>query len=256
MIITAIEVGVIYGIIALGVLISFKIINFSDLTCDGSVVLGSAITATTGSLSLAFLGGALAGVFTALLNTRAKISPLLSGILTAFMLYSVNLRIMGNIPNIMLNTSTPPFLLIALALIIGMILLLNTRFGLALRCIGSNPQFAPLVGINTPFMTITGLALSNGLIALGGGIFSQYQGFADINSGTGTLVTSLAAIMIGEKLFRSKAIILSCFAGSIIYRLIVTGALYSDTLGLQTQDLNLITGILVIAIMLTRRSSC
>ena len=258
----SLEIGLIYGIVAIGIYITFRVIDFPDLTCDGSFVLGAVVsgvlikagTAPWISLLFATLAGSVAGSLT--------------GILYTFMLYSINLRIMSGIPNISLINSNiifAQFPVVELS-IIGMSIcsiltyLLRTDFGLALRSIGLNKRLAQNSGVNVSYMTIIGLALSNSIIALGGALFSQHQGFADVGSGVGTVIIGLASVMIGERIMPYKSILLqtiSCLVGSIIYRLFISFALYSDSLGLTTSDLNLITGIMVIIIMyMPRRQTC
>ncbi len=272
----SLEIGLIYGIVAIGIYITFRVIDFPDLTCDGSFVLGAVVSgvlikagiAPWISLSFATLAGSVAGSCTGILYTKFRVTNLLAGILVSFMLYSVNLRIMSGIPNISLINSNiifAQFPAIELS-IIGMIIcaiityLLKTDFGLALRSIGLNKRLAQNSGVNVPYMTIIGLALSNAIIALGGALFSQHQGFADVGSGVGTVIIGLASVMIGERIMPYKSILLqaiSCLVGSIIYRLFISFALYSDSLGLTTSDLNLITGIMVIIIMyMPRRQTC
>ncbi len=265
----SLEIGLIYGIIAVGIYLTFRIIDFPDLTCDGSFVFGAAVSSVLIKMGhnpwicliCAFIAGILAGSFTGILYTRFKITNLLSGILVGFMLYSVNLHVMGGLPNIALMVSGTIFHQTSTLLILSLIALgvcgfvgylLMTDFGLALRSTGQNKRLSQNSGVNIQAMTITGLALSNGLIALGGALFSQTQGFADIGSGTGTVIVGLASVMIGERIFPHRSIfiqVISCIAGSIIYRLLISLALHSDALGLQTFDLNLITGLMVILIM-------
>lgn len=272
-IITSLEIGLIYGIAAIGIYLTFRVIDFPDLTCDGSFVLGAAsssILIKMGTnpwfaLFIAFVAGSIAGLITGILNTKFKITNLLAGILVSFMLYSINLKIMGGIPNIALITQATIFTnqnsLVILGIICSIITLLhsyllNTNFGLAMRSIGQNQRLATIVGVKVTTITVIGLILSNGLISIGGALFSQHQGFADITQGIGTIVISLAAVMIGEKLlpFRSSfCLIFSCLLGSIIYRFFISIALHSEMLGLETQDLNLITGLLIIGIMIIPR---
>jgi len=271
-IIISLEIGIIFGIIAMGIYISFRIIDFPDLTCDGSFVLGavcSSMIIRAGysaylALVIALVSGLLAGFATGVLNAYFKINALLAGILVAFMLYSINLRIMGNIPNITLfgfsNIFSESNLLILASIFVVVFFLvgylLNSDFGLAIRSIGQNIRLAKNYGINTAKITIIGLMISNSLIALGGGIFSQYQGFVDIGSGLGTIIVSLASVIIGEHILPSKSIWLklaSCLIGSIIYRLFISFALHSDYLGINSSDLNLVTGILIITVMLIPR---
>ena len=269
----SLEIGLIYGIVAIGIYLTFRIIDFPDLTCDGSFVLGAALSSilikvgVSPALSIlcAFMGGSIAGCATGFLHTRFKITNLLSGILVAFMLYSINLKIMGGIPNIALIHEKTIFThqnaLLILTFISVLIFcvysyVLKTDFGLALRSIGHNKRLAMNSGVKIDQMTLIGLALSNGLISLGGGLFSQHQGFCDITQGLGTVIIGLASVMIGERLFLVRSVIVaifSCLIGSIVYRLFIAIALHSDWLGLETQDLNLVTGLLIIAVMIAPR---
>ena len=274
----SLEIGLIYSVVAIGIYLTFRIIDFPDLTCDGSFVLGAVTSAMLvkhgynpiiALLYSAIIGG-LAGFITGILNTKLKVTNLLSGILVAFMLYSVNLRIMGGIPNIALINQTTIFTnynqLLVLIVIVGIIwllfsYLLMTDFGLALRSIGQNKRLAINSGVKQQQMIIIGLILSNALIGFGGALFSQHQGFADVSQGIGTVIIGLATVMIGESVlpFRSPWImVFSCMLGSIIYRIFIAVALHSEKLGLETQDLNIITGLLVIGVMLLprRKTSC
>jgi len=277
--IISLEIGLIYGVVAIGIYLTFRVIDFPDLTCDGSFVLGAAsssILIKAGcnpwfALLVALFAGSIAGLITGVLNIRCKITDLLSGILVAFMLYSINLKVMGGIPNIALIKQVTIFTahnpLLILCAICGIIYLLYsyllvTDFGLALRSIGQNQRLALNGGVRVKQMTVIGLMLSNSVISLGGALFSQHQGFADVSQGTGTIIIGLAAVIIGEKLlpFRTSwATVLSCLLGSIIYRLFIGFALHSEMLGLETQDLNLITGVMLIGIMVVprvRRNKC
>lgn len=281
--IIAMEVGLIYGILALGIYFTFRTINFPDLTCDGSFVTGAAVSSVMIKSGLnpalgiffAALAGGTAGFLTGLINIRLKVEDLLSGIIVAFMLYSINLRIMGTKPNISLVNESTIFRfdnpIIICTLIVTFILffiayLLSSDFGLGLRAIGQNKKFALANGINVNAMTIFGLIISNALIAMCGAIFTQYQGFCDVSQGTGVLVIGLASVIIGEKFLpkikfirnleiKSRNFIeiffalFSCVIGSIAYRIFIAIAINSDILGLKTQDLNLITGLLIIFIM-------
>ncbi|CAK8162418.1 putative ABC transport system permease protein [Candidatus Xenohaliotis californiensis] len=265
----SLEIGLVYGIVAIGIYITFRIIDFPDLTCDGSFVLGAAVSSILAknnynpwfAIVAALSTGCVAGIATGLLYTHLKISNLLSGILVSFMLYSVNLHIMNGVPNISLNISQTIFsqalavtilsaIVVVVCLLIGYLFI--TDFGLALYSIGQNKKLAQYNGINIKKMTIIALALSNGFIALGGALFSQNQGFADIGSGIGTIIVGLASIVIGEKILQYRNIavkIISCVIGSVIYRALIGFALHSNVLGLQTFDLNLITGVLIIVVM-------
>ncbi|MDI3477968.1 MAG: putative tryptophan/tyrosine transport system permease protein [Thermoanaerobacterium sp.] len=266
--ISTLEQGLVYGIMALGVYISFKIINFADLTVEGSFTLGAAVTAkliTSGvnpifSIMVSFLAGGLAGLVTGFLNTKLKITELLAGILTMTALYSINLRIMGksNIPMLSNKSILDYFsfagnyrnILFFGLIMIFLVLLTNyflqTRTGFALRATGNNQQMVRSMGINTNTTITLGLIISNAYIALAGSLVSQYQGFADAGMGIGTLVAGLASVIIGEVLFRERNIlwaVISAVVGSIVYRGAIAVAL---TIGFNPTDLKLLTAILVV----------
>lgn len=269
----AVELGLLYALVTLGIYLTFRTINFPDLTVDGSFPLGAAVAAslivhgTHPALATltAMLAGAIAGLITGYLHVRWKILGLLAGILTMTALYSINLRIMGK-PNIALLSEPTIFsfaqgsyiILYSIALIIFLVSVLLfyfliSHFGLALRAIGSNPRVSPAYGINVGLMMLVGLALSNALVALAGALFAQAHGFADISMGTGTLIMGLASVIVGESLFHRPelwVVILSCIAGSILYRLVIAIALNAQIAGLQATDLNLITAVLVVVAML------
>ncbi|UNM97049.1 ABC transporter permease [Ignatzschineria rhizosphaerae] len=274
----ALEVGLIYGLVALGVLISFRILNFPDLTADGSFPLGGAVCAVSiiagvnPWLATLFgtLAGAAAGFVTAWLHVSLKIMQLLASILVMIALYSVNLRIMGapNIPLIWEPTVITPFInedysnqfwvkpLMILLFVIAAKLLLDlffaSRAGLATRATGANIRMSQAQGINTNKMTYLGMMISNALIALGGSLYVQTQGGADISIGVGTIVIGLAAVIIGETLITSKKmfwITFSVIVGAILYRLFIALALHSgplQSIGIGAQDLNFITATLVV----------
>jgi putative ABC transport system permease protein len=266
----SLEIGLIYGIIAIGVYLTFRVINFPDLTCDGSFVLGSAASSMLikagynpfFSLFIALVSGGIAGIFTGILNSYCKVVNVLSGILVAFILYSINLRVMNGTPNITLIgvntifTDINPLLILSIICLIICGLwncLLISDFGLAIRIIGHNKRLAQNGGVNVKIVTIIALALSNGFIALGGAIVSQHQGFADVGSGVGTIIIGLTSVMIGERILPYKSLLIqliSCLIGSILYRILISFALHSEVLGLETQDLNLLTGVMVIVIMM------
>lgn len=272
----ALESGLIYGLVALGVLISFRTLDFPDLTADGSFPLGGAIAGISivaginPWLACAFgmLAGSVAGIVTAWLHVKLGILQLLASILVMVALYSVNLRIMGA-PNLPLLGETTVFSSLVTndngfwmrCVIIGMVVLLaklfldwfySTESGLSMRATGSNLRMAQAQGINTSKMTIIGMAISNGLIALAGALFVQTQGGADISIGIGTIVIGLAAVIIGETIIPAKRIWLITLAvilGAVLYKLFIQVALSSDTLrsiGFGPQDLNLITALLVV----------
>ncbi len=269
----ALELGLVYGLVALGVCLSFRILNFPDLTVDGSFPLGAAVAASgivAGlnpylATALALLAGGLAGLVTALLNVRFKILHLLASILTMIALFSINLRIMGR-PNIaLLNEPTvltpfaglglkdmllqPLALLIVVGAVAGtLIWYLASEQGLAMRATGANPRMARAQGVPTGRMICVGMALSNSLVALAGALFAQTSGFADITIGTGTIVVGLAAVIVGETLLPARRVawlVVACLLGSILYRLAIALALNADVLGLEASDLNLVTALLV-----------
>ncbi|MCD6495170.1 ABC transporter permease [Candidatus Bipolaricaulota bacterium] len=273
----AAEQGLLYGIAALGVFITYRILNFPDLTVDGSFVTGAAIASsllvTHGFdpflvLVIAFAAGAVAGVITGLLNTRLGITDLLAGVLSMIMLYSINLRIMGR-PNISLlrtdtvvrivarefhslgNMSVLLFVtIVTLAVMFILVFFFKTEIGLVLRATGDNEHMVIAQGVNTKRMKVAGLALSNGLVALSGALVAQYSGFADVGMGIGTIVTGLAAVIIGGSLIRSRKVVwmtTSVLIGSLIYRTAVMFALrYGYVIGFQASDLKLVTSLIVI----------
>ncbi|MGB9887386.1 MAG: ABC transporter permease [Moorellales bacterium] len=263
------EQGLLYGVMALGVYLSFRALNYPDLTVDGSLTLGAAVAATWVAAghhpwlgtALAPLAGALAGAVTGVLHTYLRISGLLAGILTMTALYSVNLRVMGraNIPLLRVDTvfdraaglglgSAAP-LVLSLALVAVLVALLywflETELGLALRATGDNEQMIRSQGVNTDTIKILGLALSNALVALSGACVAQYQHFADIGMGIGTIIAGLASVIIGEVLFGCPNIwraLIAVVGGSFFYRLVIAVVLW---LGLQPTDLKLMTAALV-----------
>lgn len=271
----AIETGLLYALIGLGVYLSFRVLDFPDLTVDGSFPLGGAVAATLIvqgmnpflATILACLAGALAGLVTAWLNVQLKILHLLASILTMISLYSINLRIMGK-PNIALlgqptiltplqplfeslpqQIVIPGILLgIAIAAKFAVDLFLGSEIGLGMRATGANPQMANAQGISTGIMILLGMAMSNGLVALGGALFAQIYGFADVTMGVGTIVFGLAAVIIGETFITPVTVAkatLGVILGSVVYRIAVGLALNADFLGFQAQDLNLVTALLV-----------
>ena len=277
----AVELGLIYAFVALGVFLAFRVLDFPDLTVDGSFPLGAAVTAvliTAGlnawaAAGIAMIAGALAGIVTAILNVRFKILNLLASILTMIALFSVNLRVMGK-PNVALinaDTMLSPFfghglrefyvrpLFIGVLVIIALIAVwrfLESDAGLAMRATGANARMARAQGVDTSFQIYLGMALSNALVALGGALFAQTSGFADVTSGVGTIVVGLAAVIIGETLLGARGILIAligCVLGSILYRIAIQLALSTDMLGLQASDLNLVTAVLVtVALILPR----
>jgi putative tryptophan/tyrosine transport system permease protein len=261
----ATEQGLLYALVGLGVYLSFRVLDFPDLTVDGSFPLGAAVTASliiqgvhpgiaTGA---GFMAGAIAGLVTALLHVRLKILNLLASILVMIALYSINLRVMGK-PNLALLGEKTLFTgfnglwdrtLILGAIVLGIKLLLDwffrTELGLALRATGANPAMALAQGIDTGRMVLLGMALSNGLVGLAGGLFSQVAGFADAGLGVGTIVFGLAAVIVGESVIGFLGATGSAIVGSLLYQTAITAALNSRILGLKPQDLNLITAVIV-----------
>jgi putative ABC transport system permease protein len=278
----ALEIGLIFGLVALGVLLSFRIVNFPDLTVDGSFPLGGAVAATLivagwnpfAATGLAIVAGALSGALTAFLNVRLKIMQLLASILVMIALYSVNLRVMGK-PNVpLINEPTvfsvfafeqvpeywlKPLVLLAIVAVVKVLLDLffASEAGLAMRATGGNPRMARAQGISTDVQTTLGLALSNALVALAGALFVQTQGGADISMGVGTIVIGLAAVIIGETLLPARHLAittLACVLGAVLYRFFIAAALGTDFLGLRAQDLNLVTAVLVALALLVPAS--
>ncbi|OJU71424.1 MAG: ABC transporter permease [Rhizobiales bacterium 63-7] len=277
----AVELGLIYAFVALGVFLAFRVLDFPDLTVDGSFPLGAAVTAvliTAGlnawaAAGIAMIAGAAAGIVTAILNVRFRILNLLASILTMIALFSVNLRVMGK-PNVALinaDTMLSPFfghglrefyvrpLFIGVLVIIALIAVwrfLESDAGLAMRATGANARMARAQGVDTSFQIYLGMALSNALVALGGALFAQTSGFADVTSGVGTIVVGLAAVIIGETLLGARGILIAligCVLGSILYRIAIQLALSTDMLGLQASDLTLVTAVLVtVALILPR----
>jgi putative ABC transport system permease protein len=271
--------GLIYGIMVLGVFVTFRVLNFADMTVDGSFPLGAAIMAmmlTRGyppiaALGLAFLGGAAAGLITALIHTRLKIPDLLSGILTMTMLYSVNLRVMSNRANLSLlriptlfsrisawaeNFMPPQFAVVIYCAVVVCIikivldLFFHTDFGLSMGALGANPQLIISQGMNPDIIKICGICLANGMVGISGAFAAMYQGFADVSLGSGMIVSGLASLMIGEFLVRSTRIsilTLRVIMGSILYRgLMYFARNYGYYIHMTANDLKLITGLLII----------
>lgn len=269
----AIEIGLIFALVALGVYISFRLLRFPDLTVDGSFPLGGAVCAVLIAAGInpwlatlaATAAGAIAGTITGWLNVKLKIMDLLASILMMIALYSVNLRIMGgpNVPLIndptIFNMLQPEGVddyifrpLLLLLIVIAAKLLLDwffaTERGLAIRATGSNARMARAQGVNTGGMVLLGMAISNALVGLAGAMFVQTQGGSDISMGIGTIVIGLAAVIVGESILPSRKIVwatLGVVIGAIVYRFFIAAALNSEFIGLKAQDLNLVTAVLV-----------
>ena len=275
---SALDLGLIYGVMALGVYLTFRILDFPDLTVDGSFTTGAATAAALILLGqpplLATLAGAVvgavAGLITGVLHTKGKINPLLAGILTQIALYSINLRIMGraNLPLLRQDTMLSPlrdeglfgswvsvgvFALVTLAFMVALDWFLNTDLGLALQATGDNERMIRSQGVSTDATKILGLALSNALVGLCGALIAQYQGFADIGMGIGLIVAGLASVIIGQALLPSRRFIFATLAvvvGSVVYRLVIQVAL---GLGFDPNDMKLISAVLVILALLLPR---
>jgi len=277
----AVELGLVFAFVAIGVYLAFRVLDFPDLTVDGSFPLGAAVAAVliiAGlnpwlAAAVAMVAGSIAGLVTAMLNVRFRILNLLASILTMIALFSVNLRVMGK-PNVALinaETMISPFfglglrdfyvrpLFVGVLVIIAVIVVwrfLESDAGLSMRATGANPRMARAQGVDTSRQIYLGIALSNALVALGGALFAQTNGFADVTSGVGTIVVGLAAVIIGETLFGARGILVAligCVVGSILYRIAIQLALSSDILGLKASDLNFVTALLVtVALVLPR----
>ncbi len=272
----AVAQGVLWGVMTLGVYLTFRILNIADMTCDGTFALGGSICAVLVmknynpyvALLFAFLTGLLAGGVTGFLHTKLKIQELLAGILSMTALYSVNIRIMGRSNTPLLGAQTVmtrlqsffngmspnmASLLSGFIFCVVLIVLLywfcGTEIGSSLRATGNNGNMVRAMGVDTDKMKILGLMLSNGLIALSGGLVAQSQGYGDVGMGTGTLVIGLASIVLGESIFGWFAkkmpfwfTLISVVLGSIVYRIVIAVVLQ---LGLKSSDLKLLTSIII-----------
>lgn len=263
----AIELGLLYGLMALGVYITFRILDFPDLTVDQSFTTGGAIAAvmiTAGhapwvATLAAFGGGVAAGACTGLLHTKGRINGLLSGILMMIALYSINMRIL-KAPNVsLINTDTlftgvsPLYFMLIISAIVILLLdiFFKTNLGLALRATGDNERMIRSFGANTDTTKLVGISLSNGLVALSGAFIAQQSGFADISMGIGMIVIGLASVIIGEAIIGKRSIfwaIVSVILGSVVYRIVVMLAYRIEWL--ETSDLKIITAVIVILALL------
>jgi putative ABC transport system permease protein len=267
----SLEQGLAYGLVALGIVITFRILAFPDLTVDGSFPLGASVVARlimegvppSYGILMAIICGFVAGCCTGFLNTKLKINSLLAGILMMTILYSFNLRIMGrsNIQLLTVNTLLTPlenldvnrfipiiafFLFVASGAKLLTDVFLHTQMGFAMRATGDNEQMIRTLGVNTDTMTILGLGISNAFVALSGALVAQDQGFSDVGMGIGMIVAGLASIIIGEALFGKRTVqrmTLAALAGSIIYKFFISLGL---RLGLAPTDLKLATGVMVV----------
>ncbi|WP_300342893.1 ABC transporter permease [Nesterenkonia sp.] len=272
--ITALELGLVYAIVALGVYLTFRILNFPDLTVDGSFTSGAATAAILITQQVnpflataaAFAVGSLAGLITGLLHTKGNINGLLAGILTMIGLYSINLRIMGgaNVP--LLNqdtvisglrevagvgwTSVLILAVVALCFKLAIDWFLHTDAGLALQATGDNEQMIRSFAVSTDRMKIVGLMLSNGLVGLAGAVVAQHQGFADIGMGIGLILVGLASVILGQAIFGTRVVVQATLAvvlGAVVYRLAIQFALNA---GLNPNDMKLMSAVLVIVALL------
>jgi putative ABC transport system permease protein len=271
--------GFIYGIMTLGVFITFRILNFPDLTVDGSFPLGAAIMASMivggaspwVALALAFGGGLIAGGVTAVIHNKLNVPNLLAGILTMTMLYSINIRVLGNRANVPLvrndtiltnvtgslqNVFSEDyamlvfFFLVVLVVVALLALFFRTDMGLTMGAMGNNEQMVITQGVNPEYLKIIGVGLSNGIVAVSGAFAAQYLGFADVNMGRGIIIAGLASVMIGEFFIKSTRISLllsRAIIGSIAFRgIMFVGRYYGYYIHLTPNDLKLITGLLII----------
>jgi len=266
------EQGLIFAIGALGVYITYTILDFPDLSVDGTFSLGAAITAAfilkganpLLSLGLAFIGGAIGGLVTGILHVNFKITNLLSGILVMIGLYSINLRVMGKANLPMINKvnvfSSNISMVVILALIVLIVKLLmdilfKTKFGFILRATGDNDTLVTSLGVNKGTMKIVGLMISNGLVALSGAIMAQYQRFSDISMGNGFIVIALASIILGQSVFKRSSFLKGTtvvIIGAFFYKLSVGFAIY---LGFPPTDLKLITSLIVVVAIIMNNNN-
>lgn len=270
----ALQSGLIYAMVGLGVFVAFRALSFPDLTADGSFPLGAAAAAASivagldpwASIAIAVLAGGTAGLVTGLISERLKIQPILASLLTMTALYSINLRIMGQ-PNVALLGKPTIFTELAwiglsrttLVLVVLFIFVVATKFlldwffstdmGLAIRARGSNQRMSEANGVSSTCATLTGLAIANACVALGGALFAHSQGFADVTMGIGTIIVGLASVIVGEAFFfrsgRIARLTVGCVFGSIVYWIFITLATMSGSFGLRPSDLNLVTAVLV-----------
>lgn len=277
------ETGFIFAIVALGAYLTFKILDFPDLTVEGSFPLGAAVSATlivnvgiNPWLATLLAGGAgfVAGYVTAYLNVRFKILHILAGILVAISLYSLNLRIMGGPNEALLGVDTiystfegwgypgyvvNPIFLGVLVLLVKLLLdlLLATGFGISMRAAGANPAMAEANGVNVGTMKLLGVGLANFLTSLAGALFAQTFGAADAYMGIGVIIVGLASVIVGMSILPSGTVIratAACIAGAVLYRLAVAAALDADSIGLQASDVQLVTAVLVTVALIGQRS--
>ena len=269
LVLSTVAQGLLWAVLAIGLFITFRILDIADLSIEGTYPLGGAIAVMTitggGSpilaILFAFLGGCVAGAVTGFLHTKLKIPALLAGILTMIGLYSINLRIMGRATTSILGEETvytffeSSMSKVSATLVVGLLATLvvwffcyiffGTELGAAIRATGDNPQMIRAQGVNTDITIILGLIISNGFVGITGALLSQSNGYADVNMGTGVLGTGLASIIIGEVLFGTRSFknwLISVVLGSIVYRAVVAFVLW---LGMNPNDLKLLTAVIV-----------
>ncbi|MDA3732017.1 ABC transporter permease [Niameybacter massiliensis] len=274
---SCLELGLLYGLLALGIYISYRILNIADLTVDGSFTLGAAVSVMAATLGHPFIGiilgvlaGALAGVVTAFLQTKLKVQPILAGILTMTALYTININVMGGKPNLALANVETLFskvngilgkqwggtivgLIIAVLVVLFIVVFLHTQVGLSIRATGDNEDMVRSSSINVDFTKTIGLAMANALVGLSGALIGQNQGFADSNMGVGMVVAGLASLVIGEiifgtlfeLIFKKRTILMHVIAvllGSVAYRTIIAVALEFN---LSASSMKLISAIII-----------
>lgn len=271
LVVGTITTGLLWSLLAVGVFITFRVLDVADLTVEGTFPMGAAISAiliTSGmnpilSILIAGVGGMAAGAVTGWIHTKLKIPALLAGILTMIALYSINLHIMGkaNVSLLRMDTiytiignvlHTPNMwsaaivgVIVAVVVCLLLFWFFGTEIGTALRATGVNPQMIRAQGVNTDNMIVLGLLISNGFVGMSGALIGQFQGFADVGMGIGTIVIGLASVIIGEVVFGTKSFVRSLVAvvlGSIVYRIVIAAVLY---MGMPPNDLKLFTAILV-----------
>ena len=270
--------GLVYGILAVGVFVSFRVLDFPDLTVEGSFPLGAACAAAAVTAGLpfplaaliAFAAGGAAGAATAAIHARFRVPPLLAGIVVMTALYSINLRVMGGRSNIQLVSSRPLidfartwlpalsaewasaafFALLALVVVVVLDFFFHTEFGLTLGALGDNPRMVTASGSDPDAFKAAGVALSNGIAAFAGALACQHHGFADVNLGAGVVALGLASVMIGELLFRTNRIggqLLRAILGAILFKTIMFGArFYGYFAGITPNDLRLVTALMIV----------
>jgi len=266
---SSVELGLLYGLMTLGLFISYRILDIPDLTVDGSFTLGAAVSVVVATMGhpilgifLAGIAGSCAGVVTATLQTKLKVQPILAGILTMTALYSINIMVMSGKPNMsfrgietifskmktMLNISFVPMILgisIVILVMVVLALFLSTQLGLAIRATGDNEDMVRSSSVNVDFTKTVGLAIANSLVGVSGALIAQYQSYTDVSMGVGMVVMGIASLIIGEVIFGRKSIrrnIVAAILGSIIYRLIISLAIEFN---ISASSMKLITAIIV-----------